>query len=60
MDKVDKVINLGIPHVGELIFESIDTSVLIQYLLATKTGKVLAENVLLKRWKGKMLEACKN
>ena len=60
MDKVDKVINLGIPHVGELIFESIDTSVLIQYFLVTKTWKVLAENVLIKRWKGKMFQACKN
>ena len=56
---MDKVINLGIPHVGELIFESIDTPGLIQCVLVSETWKVLAENVLIKRWKGKMFEACK-
>ena len=58
--KMEKVINLGIPHVGEQIFESIDTSGLIQCLLVSKTWKVLAENVLMKRWNGKMFEACKS
>ena len=57
---MDKVINLGIPHVGELIFESIDTPGLIQFLLVSETWKVLAENVLTKKWKGKMFEACKS
>ena len=57
---MDKVFNLGIPHVGELIFESIDTPELIQCALVSETWKILAENVLIKRWKGKMLEACKN
>ena len=57
---MDKVINLGIPHVGELIFENIDTPGLIQCLLVSETWKELAENVLLKRWKGKMFEACEN
>ena len=57
---LDKVINLGIPHVGELIFESIDTPGLIKCLEVSETWKELAENVLIKRWKGKMLEACKN
>ena len=27
---MDKIINLGIPHVGELVFESIDTLELIK------------------------------
>ena len=58
--KMDKVINLGIPHVGELIFESINTPELLQCTLVSETWKVLAENVLIKRWKGKMFEACKN
>ena len=58
--RIDKVINLGIPHVGELIFESIDTPGLFQFALVSETWKILAENVLIKRWKGKMLEACKN
>ena len=57
---MEKVINLGIPHVGELIFELIDTPELIQCALVSETWKVLAENVLIKRWKGKMFEACKN
>ena len=58
--KMDKVINLGIPHVGELIFESFDTPRLIKCLEVSETWKVLAENVLIKRWKGKMFEACKS
>ena len=57
---MDKVINLGIPHVGELIFESIDTPGLIKCLEVSDAWKVLAENVLIKRWRGKMLEACKS
>ena len=56
---MDKVINHGIPHVGELIFESIDTPELFQCLLVSETWKVLAENVLIKRWNGKMYEARK-
>ena len=57
---LNEVINLGIPHVGELIFESIDTPELFQFALVSETWKVLAENALIKRWKGKMLEACKS
>ena len=56
---MDKVINLGIPHVAELVFESIDTPGLINCLEVSQTWKILAENVLIKRWKGKMLKACK-
>ena len=55
---MDKVINLGIPHVGELIFESINTPGLIKCLLVSETWKVLAENVLLKRWNGRLFPAC--
>ena len=54
---MDKVINLGIPHVGELIFESMDTAALLKCVLVSETWKVLAENVLIKRWKGRMYEA---
>ena len=57
---MDKVINLGIPHISELIFESIDTPGLFQCALVSQTWKVLAENVLIKRWKGELFEACKN
>ena len=55
---MDKIINLGIPHVAELIFESIDTPELINCLEVSETWKELAENVLVKRYKGKMFEAC--
>ena len=55
--KMDKVINLGIPHISELIFESIDTPELFQCALVSETWKILAESDLIKRWKGKMLEA---
>ena len=58
--QIDKVINLEIPHVGELIFESIDTPGLIQCLEVSQTWKALAKNVLIKRWEGKMLKACQN
>ena len=57
---MDKLINLRMPHIGELMFESLDTNDLVQCLEVSQTWKVLAENVLLKRWKGKMFEACKN
>ena len=56
---MDKVINLGIPHVGELVFESFDTPELIKCLEVSKTWKVLAENVLIKKWNGEIFEACK-
>ena len=55
---MEKVVNLGIPHVGENIFENIDTEELIECALVSETWKVLAENVLLKRWNGKLIEAC--
>ena len=56
--KMDKIINLGIPHIGEQIFESIETEGLIEFLKVSETWKNLAENVLIKRWKGKIYEAC--
>ena len=56
---MEKVINLHIPHVGEKIFDNIDTDDLIMWLKVSNTWKILAENVLLKRWKGKMIEACR-
>mgnify|MGYP001160228362 CR=1 FL=1 len=49
--KMDKVINLEIPHVGELIFESYNTPGLFQCALVSETWKILAENVLIKRVK---------
>ena len=60
-----RVIHLKIPHVGEHIFESIDTPGLIKCLEVSQTWNELAGNVLIKRWKRNaiaipklMLEAC--
>ena len=58
--KMENIINLGMPHVGEQIFETLDTPQLVKCLEVSQTWKELAENVLIKRWKGKMFEACKN
>ena len=69
---MDKIINLGIPHVAEQIFDNFDTHELIKCLKVSETWKVLAENVLIKRWKGQgkmyddifgrttLMIACKN
>ena len=59
--KMENIIfNRGLPHVGEQIFESLDTPELINCLEVSETWRELAENVLIKRWKGKMFEACKS
>ena len=55
---MDSVINLGLPQIGEKIFLSAKTDTLIQCLEVSRTWKILAENVLLKRWKNRMLTAC--
>ena len=55
---MEKVINLNMPDIGEKILENIDTDDLIKWLKVSKTWKILAENVLVKRWKGKMTDAC--
>ena len=57
---MEKVINYGIPHVGEQIFENIDTPGLLQCLLVSGTWQALAENVLSKRWKDRLFEACES
>ena len=55
---MENIINLGIPHVGEQIFEDLNTKDLIQYLKVSQAWKALAENVLFQRWKGKLFETC--
>merc|ERR1712049_56310 len=42
------------------MLKNIDTSILLQCLLVSEPWKALTENVLIKRWKGKMFEACQN
>ena len=58
---LNAIINRGIPHVAELIFESIDTPELLSCMEVSETWKeLMAKYVLMQRWKGKMFEACKN
>ena len=45
---------------GEHIFESIEIDELFQFMSVSETWKVLAENVLIKRLKGWIFEACQN
>ena len=56
---MDNIINLGIPHVGEQIFESIDSSELLQYRWVSESWKILSEKLLFKRWQGRLIEAVK-
>ena len=65
---IENIINLGIPHVAEQIFESMKTRELFKCLVS-ETWNILAGNVLIKRLKagnvsikrlkGRMFEACK-
>ena len=65
---IENIINLGIPHVAEQIFESMKTQELFKCLVL-ETWNILAGNVLIKRLKagnvsikrlkGRMFEACK-
>ena len=50
---LNAIINRGIPHIGELIFKSIDTRELLSCMEVSETWKELAENVLIKRWNEK-------
>ena len=56
---MENVINLGIPHVGEQIFESIENEdTLVQCLSVSQVWKSFAEDVLFKRHEGELFEAC--
>ena len=60
---MNKVINLNIPDIGEKIFSSLDTDDLVKLLPVSKTWKELIENVSIKRikrWRGKIYDACKD
>ena len=56
---LNSIINLAIPHVGEQIFEGLEMNDLIQCLKVSTTWKILAGKILLPKWKGKLLEACR-
>ena len=43
---MDKIINVGIPHIGEKIFSKLKISTLLELRFVSQTWKELAENVL--------------
>jgi len=49
-NNMEKIINIGIPHIGEQIFKTLGTSGLVQLLSVSKTWKVLIEEVLFERY----------
>jgi len=60
---IDTIFNLGIPHVAEKIFKSLSVNDLnhcqqVSNTWMVLTKKILAEKILLQKWKGKLLEAC--
>ena len=55
---MESIINFGIPHIGEHIFANLETDDLLQCLEVSQAWKVLAETVLLLKWKDKLFEAC--
>ena len=46
---MDTIINVGIPHIGEQIFQSLEIVDLIRYKSVSETWKGLIENVLCKK-----------
>ena len=59
---MENVINLRFPHIGEQIFDYLDSHGLIQFLTVSKSWTVLAGNVLHKRGEVEetFLELCKS
>ena len=55
---MENIINFGIPHIGEQIFESLEIDALIQCLKVSQAWKAFAEPILLKKWTGKLSQAC--
>ena len=52
---MDKVINLGIPHVAEQIFKGFGLEELREFRKVSETWKILTEEILLfRRWEGKV------
>ena len=55
---MDSIVNLGIPHIGEQIFQNLKMDDLLQCLEVSSAWKTLAMNVFpFDQWKGKLNEA---
>ena len=57
---MDKIINFGIPHVGERIFKHANDSDLLQLRSVSEVFKELSENVLVNRWQNQVFLAWKD
>ena len=56
---MDKIINLGIPHVAEQIFKQCGLEDLLQFQKVSETWQILTEDfILFHKWKGKVHWAC--
>ena len=55
---MDTIINLGIPHIGEQIFQNLEIEDLVRCREVSTTWKILVENVVFKKWKGDIHFAC--
>ena len=56
---INAIINLAIPHIGEQIFEGLEMNDQIQCLKVSETWKIFAGKILMPKWKGKLLKACR-
>ena len=55
---MDKIINFGIPHIAEQIFEQLSYDELKQCVSVSETWKAFAEPIFFKHWQEKLLGAC--
>ena len=57
LQNMNEIINLGIPHIGENIFKNCSDQDLIEFRHVSTTWRELSENVLVKRWRDRLIEA---
>mgnify|MGYP001448713685 FL=1 len=54
---MNEIISLAIPHIGEEIFKNCSDQDLIEFRHVSTTWRELSENVLVKRWRDRLIEA---
>ena len=57
--QIDEIINFGLPHIAEQIFEYTTIDTLLQCRLVSKTWNEFAKAAILKRWEETFIFACK-
>ena len=53
---MNEIISLAIPHIGEEIFKNCSDKDLIEFRHVSTTWKEMAENILVKRWRDRLIE----